>query len=227
MAQAFHGRGMNVVFADLLDGHLAEAREALGRYNGVHCIRIDIDDRVTMREAARGRRACSTRSTCCATMWAYASATHRRGELCGLGVCAGRKPGRHDQRAHGTPAGMKAHGQSGHVVNTSSMAGMIPMPPLPDPCHEQVRGQRDERWIAAGAGALSHRRIGTVPRNGAHPRNDRGRHLPLCARGGRERGELRSTIEGGLDPAEVGELVVAAIERNGPTPSRTASSARR
>ena len=132
MAMVFARAGMNVVIADVRQDHLDAAQAELaeaGLAGKVQGLLLDVTDRD-----------------------AYAAAAHEVERLIGklhvlcnnVGVSQ-RKP--IDEAAYedwdyvlnvnlgGTIAGlveflpgMKAHGEGGHVVNTSSMAGMIPVP---------------------------------------------------------------------------------------------------
>lgn len=218
MAQAFAARGMNVVIADLLPAHLEQAREVLGATNRLHCIALDVSDRAAMRQAAEETaRVFGKVHVLCNNVgvsqrngvdeagyadWDYVLDVNLGGTIAGL--------------VEFLP-GMKAHGEGGHVVNTSSMAGMIPVPSFAGiyaTSKFAIRGMSDALRLA-----LAPHGIGVsvlcpgMVRTRAMTAGDlyRGAHD-----GDEAKGELRDAIEGGMDPRELGNLVVAAIERNDP-----------
>ena len=132
MVQAFLERGMQVVMADLLQDHLDEAAELLRGDNRILQIRIDVTDRAAMAAAAEETaRVFGPVHILCNNVgvsqrnpideasyedWDYVIGVNIGGTVNGLVSFL---------------PGMKAHGQGGHVVNTSSMAGMIPVPLSP------------------------------------------------------------------------------------------------
>ena len=181
MARAFLGRGMNVVIADLLQAHLDEARAELSTTNRLHTIRLDVADRAAMKTAAgEAAQVFGNVHVLCNNVgvsqrnpideasyedWDYVLGVNIGGTVNGL--------------VEFLP-GMKAHGEGGHVVTTSSMAGMIPVPAFAGiyaTSKFAVRGMS----AAAGACALQDRSIRAVPGPGADAGDDRGRHLPLGA----------------------------------------------
>ena len=218
MAQAFIARGMNVVIADLLHSHLDEAGGKLSGTNRLHCIRLDVSDRQAMHAAAEETRAIfGAVHVLCNNVgvsqrnpmdeasyadWDYVLGVNVGGTVNGL--------------VEFLP-GMKAHGEGGHVVNTSSMAGMIPVPSFAGiyaTSKFAVRGLSDALRLA-----LAPYRIGVsvlcpgLVKSRAMTAGDLYRQAHEADRG---REELREAIDGGMDPAEVGEAVADAIERNAP-----------
>lgn len=218
MAQAFVARGMNVVLADLLQVHLDEAREMLRGHKRVHCMKLDVSDRAAMAEAAAETRSIfGNVHVLCNNVgvsqrnpideasyadWDYVLDVNLGGTIAGI--------------VEFVP-GMKAHCEGGHVVNTSSMAGMIPVPPFAGiyaASKFAIRGLSDSLRLALASygigvsvlcpGMVRTRAMtaGDIYRQ-AHESDD-----------GTE--EARELIDGGMDPAEVGELVARAIERNQP-----------
>jgi NAD(P)-dependent dehydrogenase (short-subunit alcohol dehydrogenase family) len=218
MARAFLGRGMKVVIGDLLQAHLGEARGLLGSSNRLHCIRLDVADRAAMREAARetaevfgnvhvlsNNVGVSQRNgidEASYADWDYVLNVNLGGTVAGL--------------VEFLP-GMKAHGEGGHVVNTSSMAGMIPVPAFAGiyaTSKFAVRGMSDALRLALapygiGVSVLCPGLVRTRAMTAGdlyraeHERAD----APV---------ELRDTVDGGVDPAEIGEIVAQAIEANRP-----------
>jgi NAD(P)-dependent dehydrogenase (short-subunit alcohol dehydrogenase family) len=128
MAKAFSAAGMNVVIADLRPDHIQTAMADLDREN-VHAIELDVTDREGfVRAADEAERVFGNVHVLCnnAGIGILGSATDARYDDWdwGLGVLLG-----------GVVNGiqtflprMRAHGEGGHIVNTSSMAAVVPVP---------------------------------------------------------------------------------------------------
>ncbi len=132
MATAFVAAGMNVVIADLRQDHIETALESFedsGARDRVHAIELDVTDRDGFASAAdEAERVFGNVHVLCnnAGMGILGPVTLARYDDWdwGLGVLLG-----------GTVNGvqtfvprMLAHGEGGHIVNTSSMAGVLPIP---------------------------------------------------------------------------------------------------
>ena len=132
MSEAFVAAGMNVVIADLRPDHLETALERLagsGRRQNVHAIELDVTDREGLARAAdEAERVFGNVHVLCnnAGMGILGPVTLARYDDWdwGLGVLLG-----------GVVNGIQtflprllAHGEGGHIVNTSSMAGVLPIP---------------------------------------------------------------------------------------------------
>ena len=128
MATAFAAAGMNVVIADLRRDHIETALERLdgGR---VHAIELDVTDREGFARAAdEAERVFGNVHVLCnnagvGILGPAADARYADWDW-GLGVLLG-----------GAVNGIQtflprllAHGEGGHIVNTSSMAGVLPVP---------------------------------------------------------------------------------------------------
>jgi NAD(P)-dependent dehydrogenase (short-subunit alcohol dehydrogenase family) len=129
MAQAFVRAGMKVVIADIRQDHLEEALAGFGGSPAVHGIQMDVTDRRAMADAAD-----------------EAARVFRKVHvLCnntGVGVAGPLKLATYDDWdwVMGVALGaavngvrtflprILAHGEGGHIVNTSSMAGILPHP---------------------------------------------------------------------------------------------------
>ena len=218
MARAFLKRGMNVVIADLLQAHLDEAQAALGSTNRLHGIRLDVADRTAMKAAAEETaRVLGNVHVLCNNVgvsqrnpideasyedWDYVLGVNVGGTVNGL--------------VEFLP-GMKAHGEGGHVVNTSSMAGMIPVPAFAGVYATSkfaVRGMSDALRLALapygiGVSVLCPGLVRTRAMTAGDLYRAEHEHAGAAI-------ELRDTVDGGMDPAEVGEEVARAIERNRP-----------
>jgi NAD(P)-dependent dehydrogenase (short-subunit alcohol dehydrogenase family) len=130
MTKAFLAAGMNVVIADLRRDHIEAALAELeGAAANVHAVELDVTDRDGFARAAdeAERRFGSVHVVCNnAGMGILGPVTVARYDDWdwGLGVLLG-----------GVVNGVQtflprllAHGEGGHIVNTSSMAGVLPIP---------------------------------------------------------------------------------------------------
>ena len=132
MAQAFTAAGMNVVIADLRPDHVETALERFGesgRRDSVHAIELDVTDRAAFARAAdEAERVFGSVHVVCnnAGMGILGPVTAARYDDWdwGLGVLLG---GVLNGVQTFLPR-MLAHGEGGHIVNTSSMAGVLPIP---------------------------------------------------------------------------------------------------
>ena len=218
MARAFLGRGMNVVIADLLQTHIDEVAAEFHGENRLHFIRLDVAQRAEMAAAATetervfGKVHVLCNNAGVSQRNAIDVATYEDWDYV-LGVNVG-----------GTIAGLveflpliKKHGEGGHVVTTSSMAGMIPVPGFAGiyaTSKFAVRGMTDSLRLA-----LAPHRIGAsvlcpgMTKTRAMTAGDLYRSKQET---GAEQVERRDPAGFGMDPNDVGLRVVEAIERNEP-----------
>ncbi len=132
IAGAFLGAGMKVVLADLrqdhIDAALAQLRE-MGHAARVHAIRLDVTDRAAMAAAADeterifGRVHVLVNNAGVGIQgpfegvtyadWDFGLAVNLGGVINGLQTFLPR---------------IRSHGEGGHVVNTASLAALVPMP---------------------------------------------------------------------------------------------------
>jgi NAD(P)-dependent dehydrogenase (short-subunit alcohol dehydrogenase family) len=129
MAQAFVRAGMKVVIADIRRDHLDEALIGFRGNPAVHGIRMDVTDRKAMADAADE----------VARVFAK---VHILCNNTGVGVAGPLKLATYDDWdwVMGVTLGgtinavctflprILAHGEGGHIINTSSMAGILPHP---------------------------------------------------------------------------------------------------
>ncbi|MDB5662858.1 MAG: family oxidoreductase [Sphingomonas bacterium] len=218
MARALLDRGMKVIIADLLREHLDEARSVLRADDRVHLIQLNVVDRDAMAAAAQeAQRVFGNVHVLCNNVgvsqrkpideagyadWDYVLDTNVGGTVNGLVSFL---------------PGMKAHGEGGHVVNTSSMAGMIPVPAFAGvyaASKYAIRGLSESLRLA-----LAPYRIGVsvlcpgMTRTRAMTAGDLYRQAHEA---GEQPSERRDTIAHGMDPYELGGIVCAAIEQNQP-----------
>jgi NAD(P)-dependent dehydrogenase (short-subunit alcohol dehydrogenase family) len=131
MARNFLGQGMKVVMADWNEDHLDQARALLKGNNAAHFIRVNVADREDLRRAAQE------------TLDVFGK-IHLLAN--NAGVSGGGEVDDPDFDAWDTAVGVnlggvvngckiivpiiKAQGEGGHVVNTASMAGLVPLPTM-------------------------------------------------------------------------------------------------
>jgi len=127
MARVFLRNGMKVVIADIRGDHLDAAAAALKGSNAAHFIKLDVTDRGAMKAAADETERVFGR-------------VHVLCNNAGVGILGGSRGATYDDWDWGlgvnlggvvngvqtfVPRIMK-HGEGGHIVNTSSMAGVLP-----------------------------------------------------------------------------------------------------
>ncbi|MEA1672783.1 SDR family oxidoreductase [Nitrospirillum sp. BR 11163] len=129
MARAFLDAGMNVAIADMRIDKLTDAGDRLGAADRLLAIPVDVSDRAAMLAAAKDvtRRfgnvhlLCNNAGVIGQTSidevgpeeWDWLVSVNLTGVMNGIFAFL---------------PGMKAHGDGGHIVNTSSMAGILPLP---------------------------------------------------------------------------------------------------
>ena len=131
MARAFAAAGMRVVIADLRRDHIETALERIGhdgRQESLHAIELDVTDREGFARAADEAES-------------VFGNVHVLCNNAGVGILGPVKLARYDDWdwALGVLLGgvvngiqtflprLRAHGEGGHIVNTSSMAGVLPI----------------------------------------------------------------------------------------------------
>ncbi len=129
MARNFLAEGMRVVIADYNEEHLDQAREILKGNNATHLIKVDVANREDLRAAVsealgvfgKIHLLCNNAGVGGGGLaidpdfeeWDRAIAINLGGVVNGVKIIA--------------PI-MIEQGEGGHIVNTSSMAGMVPLP---------------------------------------------------------------------------------------------------
>jgi NAD(P)-dependent dehydrogenase (short-subunit alcohol dehydrogenase family) len=220
MARAFLAEGMKVVIADWNEDHLAQARELLAGSNAVHFIRVDVSDRDRMRAAAEealdvfgkihvlcnnaGVGGGGTADDPDFDEWDKALSVNLGGVVNGTKIIA--------------PI-IKAQGEGGHIVNTSSMAGIVPLPGLAaySTAKYAVRGFTESLRLALapegiGVSCLYPGAVRTalvpVPEEGEKevPEGEEGEMLR----------QLFAAMREAMDPLDMGAAVVRGIRENRP-----------
>jgi NADP-dependent 3-hydroxy acid dehydrogenase YdfG len=217
MATAFVGAGMNVVIADIRRDHIESAREQLA---DVHAIELDVTDRDAFARAAdEAERVFGAVDVLCnnAGMGLLGQARQARYDDWdwGLGVLVG-----------GVVNGIQtflprllARGEGGHIVNTASMAGVLPIPGAAVYCtakaavvglSEALRGELEPDGI--GVSAFCPGPVQTNIREVGRLRPQRYADSGF-AELERDLAE-RPNSALWMDPVECGQRVLAGIRRN-------------
>jgi NAD(P)-dependent dehydrogenase (short-subunit alcohol dehydrogenase family) len=219
IARAFLLHGMKVVMADVMQAHLDEASEALKGANGeYHFVRVDVRDRDWMARAADetekvfGKVHVLCNNAGVATTVGMTEATYADWD----GVMGINFGGVVNGINTFLPR-MRAHGEGGHIVNTSSMAGILPMPGpggLYSTSKFAVRGLTESLRLALGSEKIGVSMLcpGLVKTNLAdttqalNPANKAVEDLAFL--------DQETPLAGGMDPLDVGDSVVQGIREN-------------
>jgi NAD(P)-dependent dehydrogenase (short-subunit alcohol dehydrogenase family) len=210
MARVFLRRGMKVVIADVNERNLAEAKAALKGNNQVHFIKVDVTDREAMARAADE------------TVRVFGK-VHILCNNAGTGRAAPMDEASYEDWDHvmGVNVGgvingimsfvpkIKAQGEGGHIVNTSSMAGLIPLPGrggIYSASKFAVRGISDSLRLNLVKDGIG---VSTL-----FPGLTRSRMSQAATRPGYDGTPDEATP--GMDPVALGEAVMRGIEKNDP-----------
>ena len=218
IVRSFLAEGMTVVIADVSETRLGEVRALLAGSNAVHFIRLDVADREQMREAAAETvRLCGKVHVLCNNAGIAGGGDVADPDFAAWDKALGVNFG-------GVVNGVKvfvplirAHGEGGHIVNTSSMAGIVPLPGeggAYTTAKYAVRGLTESLRLSLapeGIGVsclclgLTRSRIMAGPDEGG---------TGLAREG--DPTVLFNSLEGAMDPLEVGAAVVRGIRENQP-----------
>jgi len=218
MARAFLAEGMKVALADWNDEHIAKAKETLAGNNAAVFIKANVADRQSLRDAAQE------------TLDAFGK-IH---VLCNnAGINGGGTAASEDfddwDRALSVNLGgvvngtkiivpiIRAQGEGGHVVNTSSMAGVVPLPGLAAYStakyavrgfSESLRMQLAPRGIGVSCLFPGATRTAIVPLPEDDPERIKEEGAPQFLK------DLWDAMRGAIDPFDTGKAVVEAIKAN-------------
>jgi len=218
MARAFLGEGMKVVLADWNEEHIAKARETLAGSNAVFFVKANVADRAHLKEAVD-------------EALAHFGRIH---VLCNnAGVNGGGTAASPDfddwDRALSVNLGgvvngtklvvpiIRAQGEGGHVVNTSSMAGVVPLPGLAAYStakyavrgfSESLRMQLAPKGIGVSCLFPGATRTALVPLPEDDPERIKEEGAPQFLK------DLWDAMRGAIDPLDTGRAVVDAIRAN-------------
>lgn len=218
MVRCFLREGMNVMVADLSDEHLEQGRAALSAHGEqVRFLKLDVSDRAQMLRAADATEAafgpvhllCNNAGVSSPIPmdearfedWDWILGVNLHGVINGIVTFLPR---------------MIRHGQGGHVVNTSSIAGLVPAPSwggIYTTSKFAVHGLSGSLRLSVGQHGIGV----TVLCPGATRSDVRRSELlrPEHLRSGpRADFAMPSLQQIGIDPLELGERVVDAVRRN-------------
>jgi NAD(P)-dependent dehydrogenase (short-subunit alcohol dehydrogenase family) len=213
LVQNFLRVGMKVVIVDFNRGYIEEVRRALGARDDVHFVQADVGDRDQLRAAAD-------------------EAIRRFGKihvLCNnAGVGGGGNTNDPEFDAWdralrvnlgGVVNGTKivvplilSHGEGGHVVNTSSMAGIVPLP-LPGLGAYQTAKFAVRGFTESLRMSLARHGIGV---SCLFPGGVRTRIVEASAPDEAARAAAREMTASWMDPVELGAYVIEGIRSNAP-----------
>lgn len=129
MVKTFLQAGMKVVVADIRDDHLESARRELGAEASAHFLRLDITDREAMREAAdESERVFGKVHVLCNNAGVGALGDLRKFTYADWDWCLQVNLGGVINGIQTFLPRMLKHGEAAHIVNTSSMGALMPMP---------------------------------------------------------------------------------------------------
>jgi len=218
MARAFLEEGMKVSLADWNDAHIARAKEQLTGNNAVHFVKTNVAERESLRAAAAetleafgkihvlcnnaGVNGGGTAASEDFDEWDRAIAVNLGGVVNGTKIIA--------------PI-VRKQGEGGHIVNTSSMAGVVPLPGLAaySTAKYAVRGFSESLRMqlakeAIGVSCLfpGATRTALVPVPEDDPEHIKEEGAPQFLK------DLWDAMRGAIDPYDTGKAVVAAIKDN-------------
>ena len=218
MARAFLEEGMKVALADWSDEHIAKARGQLAGNNAVHFVKTNVADRDSLRAAAQetleafgkihvlcnnaGVNGGGTAASPDFDDWDKALAVNLGGVVNGTKIIV--------------PI-IREQGEGGHVVNTSSMAGVVPLPGLAAYStakyavrgfSESLRIQLAEKGIGVSCLFPGATRTALVPLPEDDPENITEEGAPQFLK------DLWDAMRAAIDPYDTGREVVKAIREN-------------
>jgi NAD(P)-dependent dehydrogenase (short-subunit alcohol dehydrogenase family) len=222
MAEAFVKAGMKVVLADLRQDHIDAALaqfEREGRAGSVHAIRLDVTDRDAMAAAAiQAERIFGNLHILANNAgvgiqgpfkgitfadWDFGLAVNLGGVINGIQTFLPR---------------IRAHGEGGHIINTASLAALVPMPAqfviyqtakaAVVTLSEGIRGELAQENI--GVSVLCPGPVRTNIHQLSQNRPARFR-VGDAFRAAENAGGAQLSFPSQLDPNEVGEQVLQAV----------------
>ncbi|HKJ74936.1 MAG TPA: SDR family NAD(P)-dependent oxidoreductase [Alphaproteobacteria bacterium] len=219
MARTFLKAGMKVVIADVNQAHLDEVREELQGSNAVHFIKVDVSNRDDVKHAAdEAERVFGKVHVLCNNAGVSGGGSVDDGDFDDWDRVIGINFGGVVNGVKVFAERMIAHGEGGHIVNTSSMAGIVPLPQEGGAYTTSkfaVRGLTESLRLSMaphniGVSLLCPGLTATRILEDPTPENKK----PLAREGDPD--AMFNTMEGAMDPLEVGEVVLESIRRNEP-----------
>ncbi|MFC3098865.1 SDR family oxidoreductase [Alteraurantiacibacter palmitatis] len=217
MAKAFLAEGMKVSLADWSDEHIAKAKAELAGNNAAFFVRTNVADRANLKAAVdetlahfgkihvlcnnAGVNGGGTAASPDFDDWDRAIAVNLGGVVNGTKIVA--------------PI-IRTQGEGGHIVNTSSMAGIVPLPGLAAYStakyavrgfSESLRMQLAPKGIGVSCLFPGATRTALVPLPEDDPSID-AENAPQFLK------DLWDAMRGAIDPLDTGRAVVEAIRAN-------------
>jgi NAD(P)-dependent dehydrogenase (short-subunit alcohol dehydrogenase family) len=213
MVQNFLKLGMKVVIVDFNPRYLEEARTRFAGRKDVHLVQADVSDRDQVRKAAEDAiRTFGKIHVLCNNAgiggggdthdpdfdaWDKALSVNLGGVVNGTKIIV--------------PLILK-HGEGGHIVNTSSMAGLVPLP-LPGLGAYQTAKFAVRGFTESLRMSLAPHGIGV---SCLFPGGTRTRIIEASARDEAARAAAKDMTASWMDPVELGAFVVEGIRCNAP-----------
>ena len=223
IAQAFLRSGMKVIIADVLQERLDEAARLLaqGTNRDFRIIKVDVTDRAMMAEAAAdAERAFGKVHVLCNNAGVYGNLPIENASYADWDWVLGVNLGGVINGIVSFLPKMIAHGEGGHIVNTSSMAGIIPLPStggLYSTSKFAVRGLTESLRLALGVHNIGVSVLCpgmTRTRIMEAEQHRPGQGMETAVALGRDEWQSTFDMGGGMDPLELGERVLLGIQRN-------------
>jgi NAD(P)-dependent dehydrogenase (short-subunit alcohol dehydrogenase family) len=221
MARAFLKAGMKVVMADIRQDHLDEAAAALKGSNlPYHFIRLDVTDRAAFAAAAdETERVFGKVHLVCNNAGVGGNAPIEEADYEDWDWVVGVNFGGVINGVKTFVPRIKRHGEGGHIVNTSSMAGIIPLTSqggIYSASKFATRGLTDSLRLALGKYGIGVSVLcpGLVHTNIMDAEKSRPAHLKTAAQHPPRHLSKASSASAGMNPLEMGERVLRGIRRN-------------
>ncbi len=214
MVRTFLKAGMKVVVVDANPAHLDEVRAELKGVNNVHFLQVDVTDRKAMGEAAdEVERLFGKVHVLCNNAGIASGQPADEAEYAEWDRVLSVNLGGVINGIKSFIPKIKAHREGGHIVNTSSMAGLIPLPDtggIYAASKFAVRGLSDSLRLSL---AKDHIGVSTLC-----PGLTRSRIMDTANpdQDGPAEDALFNDMSDAMDPLELGEAVLRGIRRNDP-----------
>jgi NAD(P)-dependent dehydrogenase (short-subunit alcohol dehydrogenase family) len=221
MARTFLKAGMKVVMADVRQDHLDEAAAVLKGSNlPYHFIRLDVTDRAAFARAAdETERVFGEVHVVCNNAGVGGNAPIDQADYEDWDWVMGVNLGGVVNGVKTFVPRIKSHGEGGHIVNTSSMAGIIPLTAqggIYAASKFAVRGLTDSLRLALGEHQIGVSVLcpGLVHTNIMDGEKSRPDHLKSKTQYPSRHLNAASSGNAGMNPLEMGERVLRGIRRN-------------
>jgi NAD(P)-dependent dehydrogenase (short-subunit alcohol dehydrogenase family) len=222
MAQVFLKSGMKVIIADILQERLDEAARILAQSTNrdYHFIKVDVTDRAAMAAAAEeAERVFGKVHVLCNNAGVYGNLPIETASYGDWDWVLGVNLGGVINGLVSFLPKMIAHGEGGHIVNTSSMAGIIPLPAaggLYATSKFAVRGLTDSLRLALGAHNIGVSVLcpGMTRTRILEAEQHRPGQAAKPAAASANPELFNPDMGDGMDPVELGERILLGIQRN-------------